>query len=168
MPQAHSAIKGKGGDNLKKLITIFAALILLALSSCVPEIPDPPYGVWQSDDPRITLFFTPEYQVIEGREFYFGLYSIDNVDKKVFAQFGPGGGGFGINDLSEPRNSGGCVLFSRTLIGGNYRLIENMMIYTLSPHSQERLGIETITFHLIDDYEPICPEWIANFVPRPE
>jgi len=75
-----------------KKITI-TLVILLLLTSCVPETPPPPYGVWVSEEPQIILFFTPEYQVIEDGPFYFGIYTINGVDVKAFARLNPGGGG---------------------------------------------------------------------------
>jgi len=60
------------------------------------------------------------------------------------------------------------VLHSGILLAGRFRLVRGKLHYHLTPHFQEELGIETIIFQRVEDYEPIDPEWIANFVPRPE
>ena len=152
---------------MKKLIATPIILILL-LVSCVPETPPPPYGVWVSEEPQITLFFTPEYQILEGREFYFGIYTVNNLDTKLAIEILPGGGAFTIYNLTEPRRWGGGVIHSGRMFDSIYRMVDGEIHYLISEDAQEKLGIDKIIFRRTDDYEPIDPEWIANFVPRPE
>jgi len=141
---------------------------MLLLTSCLPETPPPPYGVWRSENPQITLFFTPEYQIIEGRQFYFGIYTVDSVDTKLAIEIFPGGRAFAMYDLSEPRGRGGGVRHSGTLFSGTYRLVRGEIRHRTSPAVQERLGIDIIIFQRAEYYVPLDPEWIANFVPIPE
>jgi len=49
-----------------------------------------------------------------------------------------------------------------------FRLVNDEIHYLIPLDVQERLGIDKIIFRRTDDYEPIDPEWIANFVPWPE
>jgi len=93
---------------LKKTTITLTILALLLLASCLPETPPPPYGIWVSEEPQITLFFTPDFQILENIEIYFGIYTVDSVDTKLAIRIYPGGGAFAMYDLTEPRIGGGC------------------------------------------------------------
>ena len=156
---------------MKKLLLAILALALLLLSSCLPDTPPPPYGVWVSEEPRIVLFFKPEYRIIENTSIYFGIYTINDVDTKIFTNFG-NGLWLEIFDLTEPRlgrqGLGHRLNHSGRLLSAPYRLIGNEIHYLISPDVQEKLGVEIIVFRHTEDYVPIDPHWIANFVPYPE
>ena len=81
------------------------ALVLFVFSSCLPETLDPPYGVWLSEKPRIILYIKPEYRISVGTPSYFGFYTVNDVETKIFAQFGAGFR-FAIYDLTKPRGIG--------------------------------------------------------------
>ena len=153
---------------MKKTI-IPVVLILLLLTSCLPDTPEPPSGVWMSEEPRIVLYFKPEYSINVGPPTYFGIYTIDGVERKVFVRFGAGLQ-FSIFDLTEPRGSdiASGVSHSGILLGGSYRVIGEEIRYRLFQESVEILGLNEIIFRRIEEYDPIDPEWVANFVPRPE
>jgi len=93
---------------MKKTTVLLAALtLLLLLTSCLPDTPLPPPGVWMSEEPKIILFFDPEDQIQGvGTPSFFGVYILDGVETKIFTQFGPGLT-FRIFDLTEPRKGGG-------------------------------------------------------------
>ena len=163
---------------MKKTTITLAILALLLFASCVPETEIPPYGVWVSEEPKITLFITPEYRIPVGPPSYFGVYMVNDIKSKIFAQFDRGRH-FVIYDLSETRGGAhyvtvfgergqaGGICHSGSLLSGSYRLIGGELQYMLGERSQEILGIKTIIFQLSEDYEPIDPEWIANFEVNP-
>ena len=74
---------------MKRIIAVAALItIFLVLPSCVPDTPEPPYGVWKSEDPHIVLFFKPEHRIPIGMPAYLGFYTVDSTETKVFARFG--------------------------------------------------------------------------------
>ena len=98
-------------------------LLLVPFSSCVPRTPEPPNGVWMSENPHIVLYFKPEYQIPIGMPAYLGIYTVDGVEVKIFAHFGNGmqfeifnltglgedGGASGrVDCCQEPTESGGA------------------------------------------------------------
>jgi len=96
------------------------------------------------------------------------VFTIDDVDTKVVTSFG-NGLVFAINDLTEPRMWGGSVKHSGTLLESTYRIVGDEIHYLISSYTQEQLGFsDIIIFRRTEDYEPICPEWIASFVPQPD
>jgi len=148
---------------------IFAALIVLLvlfITSCSPETPEPPYGVWVSDEPQIVLFFKPQYRLPIYTPTYLGLYVIDGVEAKVFLEF-YFGTRFSVNPqetLTEVGVQGG-----HTLLVGDYDVIGDEIRYTLTPFFRERLGIDRIWFRRVEYYDPIDPYyWSPHFFPRTE
>ena len=158
---------------MKKTTITLAILAMLLLTSCLPETPPPPYGIWKSEEPRIVLYFKPQYRVFEDSEFiYFGVYTIDGVDRKIFTNFG-NGLWLDIFDLTALRKRregmGYSINHSGRLLAAPYRLVGDEIHYLISTYTQEMLNInDIIVFRRIEDYEPIDPEWIANFEPMPE
>jgi len=148
---------------------IFAALIVLLvlfITSCSPETPEPPYGVWVSNEPQITLFFKPQYRLPIYRPIYLGLYTIDGVETKVVLSFGHGTR-FTVQAL-DALFEGGTRGDYRLLVG-TYRLMGGEIRYTLTPVFQERLGIDRIWFRRMEYYDPIDPYyWSSHFFPRME
>ena len=155
---------------MRKSIIVFMVLILLLLASCLPETPEPPFGVWMSEEPRIVLYLKPEYRLPIAGPNYLGTYTIDGVDRKVFVSFGPGLS-FALYDLTEPRAGGrmGGVSHSGSPFGGTYRVVRDEIHVTITLALQERLGLETrtIIFRRVEDHDPIDPYyWFPYFFPR--
>ena len=67
---------------------VIAALIFL--TSCVPEWIEIPPGVWQSDDPKITLYFMPDYQIPGSAKRYLGFIIENGNERRIFTQFWQG------------------------------------------------------------------------------
>jgi len=149
------------------MIVVTMVLLLFVSSSCRPETPEPPYGIWLSENPRIVLYFTPEYRLPVPSIHYLALFTIDDVEIKAVAHFGPGRLVV-IDDIRDTRGiGGGRSSYTGTLIGGSYQLVGNEIHFRPSEHCQERLGVRRIIFHRIDDYEPIDPYyWYPEFFPR--
>ena len=143
---------------MKKPLLAILALTLLLLSSCLPDTPPPPYGVWISEEPIIVLYFKPEFRAPTGQPSYFGTYTIDGVTKKILAHFG-NGLWFTLYDLTEPNNGWEGeiegIQHSGMLLAGSYRIVGNEIHYRISPYAQERLGVDRIIFQLTEDYEPL-------------
>ncbi|MCL2841605.1 MAG: hypothetical protein FWE05_12635 [Defluviitaleaceae bacterium] len=138
------------------------------VTSCLPETPEPPYGVWVSENPRIVMYFKPEYQISMYPPIYIGSYILDDVETKVFANFGSGLR-FGIYPLSSFIEGSGGVTRGGSLLIGSYRVIRGEIHYTLTPPFQEELGVRTIIFRRVEDYRPIDPyDWFPNFFSRSE
>jgi len=163
-----TAINHQRGEvkQLRKLIAIILISMLFLLTSCVPDTPDPPYGVWMSEEPRIVLYFKPEYRIPIGMPSYLGLYTLDGVDTKIFAHFGNGPvfTVYGLEGLSE---RGGIIGLG--IIGGSYRVSGDEIRLMLFQEHVEQFGFSTVIFRLIEDYEPIDPYyWFPQFFPRTE
>jgi len=125
----------------------------------------PPNGVWRSEEPRIIFYFKPEYLVPIGtpdsrshtgvsfKPLYPGIYTLDDIDTKVFVEFG--------------RNMTiRCVTDSTRLIEAYYREVrerEEIRLVLFSPY-YERLGIREIVFRRMEDYDQIDPHyWFPEF-----
>jgi len=150
---------------MRKLYLALAAMIVLMLASCLPKTPDPPYGVWMSEEPKIVLYLKPEYRIPIGPPSYLGFYILDGVETKVIAHFG-NGLRFRLYDHTGLREDGG--ISGSGLIIGDYRVVRNEIHYTLTPYFQEQIGVKIIIFHNVEDnYDPIDPyDWFPHFFPR--
>jgi len=152
---------------MKKCIcTAMMMLMVLFITSCVPETPEPPYGVWVSEEPHIVLFFKPQYRLPIYRPIYLGLYVIDGVETKVVLSFGHGTR-FAVQSLEALEE--GVVSLDHRLLVGIYRVMGDEIRYTLTQPFQERLGIDRIWFRRVEYYDPIDPYyWSPHFFPRTE
>ena len=147
--------------------------MLLSISACRmpsfgrPPTPDPPYGVWVSEEPRMVLFLKPQYRISENWPRYIGLYTQDNIETKMFARFGPGTI-IEIFNLTGLREDGG-IRGDERLFAGSYQVVRDEIHYSLFQSSAERLGVQTIVFHRVEEYDPIDPYyWFPHFFPREE
>jgi len=137
------------------IITLLV-LLLIPISSCVPDTPEPPYGVWMSEDPHIILYFKPEYRLPFPHISYIGFYTVDGVETRVFAHFG-NGMRFTIYGLDGITEGGG--IRGLGIIGGRYRIRGGEMHLS---HMDE-----TIIFRPLETYTPIDPyDWFPHFFPR--
>lgn len=121
-----------------------------------------------SEEPRIVLYFNPEYRLPLLGPHYLGVYTLDGVETKVVVEFG-NGPRFSILDLTEPREyrTGSGINHSGRLLIGDYRVRRDEIHYTLTPPFQTRLRMSEIIFRRIEDYEPIDPYyWFPEFFPR--
>ena len=151
--------------NVKMHIPLIFLLVIF-ISSCVPETPDPPPGVWKSTEPHIVLYLLFDYQHPQRRREYLGIYTINGNNIKIFAVFG-NGLQFRLYKDTALREDGG-ISGSGRLIAGTYRVINDQIHYRPSPFFQEELGVEIIIFNRIEDYAPIDPtEWFPNWNPKP-
>jgi len=80
---------------MKRLFSVISAIAIAVLSlflltSCLPDTPEPPYGVWMSEEPRIVLYLKPEYRMPMNMPIFVGYYTVGGIDTKIFATFGHG------------------------------------------------------------------------------
>ena len=119
-----------------------------------------------SEEPRIILFFKPEYYLPSIGAAYIGLYTIDDVETKVFITLG---NGLRIRLFPTSALSERGIMGDYSLLSCNYRIVNNEIHCRLVPGSQERLGIETIIFTRLETYDPVDPYyWFPHFFPRNE
>ena len=152
---------------MRKLSLKICALIILILliTSCVPDIAEPPEGVWVSENPRIILYFKPEYSLPTSTPSFIGMYEINSVETKVFVDL-DSGLAFGLF-LADGLNERGRPTRGRYLLFGTYRVINDEIHWRLSPHFQDQLGIETIIFTRLETYDPVDPYyWFPHLFPR--
>ena len=155
---------------MRKIVCIILiAIFLFFYTSCVPNNPDTPPGVWRSKEPPIVLYLDPDYQHPQGRREYLGLYTINGEDVKIFVVFGNGMRFHIYNHIALSENAirGG---YPYSLLTGNFRVINNQIRYRPFPLSQERMGTKNmIIFNRIEDYDLIDPlEWFPNWNPEPD
>jgi len=162
---------GKGVKAMKKtfLSILMLTATMLALASCLPDTPDPPpEGVWVSEEPRIVLFLMPEYRLPVGMPEFIALYTIEDVETKVFVLFG-NGLEFEILDYTGRCGEIGALVRGAVLLSGTYRVVRNEIHWSLLPTFRERLGVSTVIFRQIENYNPIDPyDWSPQFFPRTE
>ena len=115
----------------------------------------------------MTLFLKPQYQIFEDLPWYIGLYAQDGVYTKMFAAFGPGTM-IEIYNLTGLRGDGG-ISGDERLFAGRYQVVRDEIHYSLFQSSAERLGVQTIVLHRVEEYDPIDPYyWFPHFFPREE
>jgi len=150
---------------MKFFVPISAILIVTfpLLSSCVPYTPRPPEGVWQSEEPRLVMYFLPEYRNIprqHGNFSYLGVLALDDDEIGVVITFG-NGSWVGFIDTRDYLEDGRLKPESRGLGGGDLRILENQIRFSPNAFFRERVGgYRHIFFNQIEDYDPIDPsEW---------
>jgi hypothetical protein len=156
---------------MKKIAFISMALVVLLLSACLPETPEPPHGVWASIEPEIVLYLKPEYQIPVPGFNYIGIYKLDGVETNVVAAFG-NGLRFNLYDISGPgegADTGYGIKHSGMLLIGGYRVTKGEIRYNITPVFQEQLGVNEIIFRRVEDYDQIDPhDWLPDFFPSQE
>ena len=150
---------------------IALAFLMFICASCCPELIEIPPGVWQSDEPRITLYFMPEYRSSGDRYFFgvnLGFFLHDGVERRVHTDFGSvcSGSSFVLVDRDMHRElrliyGDRTIFYEAVLISGRYRIVGNEMhYYDLWLPDNRRSALRTIVFRQVEDYMPIDPdEW---------
>jgi len=153
------------------LVAIIIFLTIYTINELRPESvtsAQPPYGIWMSEEPRIVFYFKPEYLVpidtpdsrsptgVSLKPQYPGIYTLDDIDIKVFVEFGRN---MSIRSVAD----------STRLIEAYYREVrerEEIRLIPFSPH-YERLGIREIIFRRTEDFDQIDPYyWFPEFFKR--
>ena len=138
---------------------LFTMFVLFMFHSCVPETPQPPFGVWKSNEPNIVLYLKPDYFMTQIMA-HLGTYSENGYELKVFVHFGHGLR-FRMTEANSLRADGGMSLGE--FLTGTYQLVGDQIHYRPTPVFRERLGLDMIVFYRVDDYDPINPEdWFAH------
>ena len=111
---------------------------------------DYPYGVWQSEEPTITLIIDPNYMLDEGRARFPGIYVRDTRTEDVLVGVDPVGAGIEVRNASIEDGR------QYAYYAGTYRIRGNRIYFTLGRLWRERTGIDLIVFELVE--EVVVPE----------
>ncbi|MCL2035278.1 MAG: hypothetical protein FWG94_11205 [Oscillospiraceae bacterium] len=134
---------GKTVNVMKKIVFLLAFLILTSACNTRGELP---YGVWQSEEPNITLYFDPEIWVSDP---FPGTYIKDGESTDIVIIFSSSAKAFSIYNASLYYSEDGLNYvdsYKDAYYYGYYRVRGNKLRYNLVPHWQERTGIKTIVF----------------------
>ena len=113
-------------------------IILIFVSSCLPNLYPIPQGVWRSEEPSIVLHL--------GTEFNLGSYMHNDAEIEIHALF------HGVSPILEIYDWG-MVQELRVyepqalLMSGTFEVIDDRMYYMLDFDSQQKIGLEKIIFH---------------------
>ena len=136
-----------------RLVVVLLGLSLIGCTACpggrgCGSPPPPPYGIWQSIDPNITLFIAPEFRLSQDIEFS-GIYVRDGEEVRVRV-LAPNSRGVGAFLIFEDIIREDKTVSERMLYFGEI-YIENDRIYMdLLHYFSERTGIDTIIFELVE------------------
>ena len=137
-------------------------IILLFLSSCVPETPPPPLGVWKCYDVGIMLYLDPVYQHPLRQNVWLGYSFADEERTRIFARFGNGAGRINIYDFDTQLTEGGGIS-GLTLYSGRFYESNNQIHLTFSERVAARIGIESTIFYRVTEYPTIdLNEWFPH------
>ena len=138
-----------------RIITIIASIWAVILISVfvilwinIPTPPLPPYGIWQSEEPNITLFIDSE---LSYRDDFPGIYVIDDIEIDVMVGTIPKLATIWIYENVEIED--GTVKRNRFFEG--YYSIENDRLYIrLRSCYPEHTGLDIIIFELVEEVTP--------------
>ena len=134
---------------IKQMIILLILFIMLLLASCAVYA-DYPYGVWQSENPNITLIIDPNYQLDEDPGRFPGIYVKDTGTEDVIVTLDLVGAGLAIHNVSI----GEAVAYHRYAdFLGSYRIRRDRMDFTLVRSLREELGVDRIVFELVEEVE---------------
>jgi len=129
-------------NSMKKLIIcllVFLIIVFIIIFFVIPfslrtiSTRGPiPYGVWQSEEPNITLYFDPEIWVSDP---FSGIYVKDGESTDIVIIFSTANKGFRIYDKEVYFNEN--RISENTLYAGDYRVRGNKLRYSLRPYWRE-------------------------------
>lgn len=134
---------------IKKMMCLSGFLIFqLLITSCAVDFPSPPppYGVWESEEPKIVLDINPDTAYLYG-----GEYTHDGITSDLIIQFHNDGRGFDILD-SQALQGDTVIGLDYTYFVGKFTIWNNTMTYTLFDNYAEKTGYEKIKFRLVEEY----------------
>jgi len=130
-----------------KIIICFALVFMVfSLTSCI-RTPSLPYGVWQSENPNMTLFIDRELSTSVTSDWsgiFPGIYMRDGEEVSITIVLESKGGHISIYESVE---LGDGLIEENLLIRNNYT-IENDRLYIRNPEANE---FEPIVFELVED-----------------
>jgi len=142
-------------------------LATILFTACLPDTVEPPYGVWVSEDPRIVLYFKPQYQAPNSGWIlrFLALYEIEGVDTRVHVHILPGRGAE-LRRLPADSKDDFFVTdppLGSFLLGGTFR-VERDGSMRWSLHEQGERNVGSIRFWKDLEYDPIDPvEWFPEY-----
>ena len=131
------------------LLTLWMLLAIRQVSGYVPI----PYGIWRSEEPNITLFVSPEYQVSLG--IFPGKYVWNEMELEVVAVFLWREPEISIMPTSELVLTEHSVSFGDRYFHGEFHLNNGRLYYSLERSFREWTGYGTIVFELVEEVEGV-------------
>jgi len=131
----------------KAFLIVFCTLLFLALSSCTTYKLVVPVGLWQSDDPQITL------DIANAERDAFGTYVRDGEEIEIYMVFGHVSNLLSIYNAIVMDESFKGTWDSFTYYGGKWEKRGDKIYYTLLTKWREMHGIKEIVFTKIADYD---------------
>ena len=134
---------------MKKVILLICCTILvLTLSSCTTYKLVVPVGLWQCDNPAITLDITTD-EALE----YYGIYVMEGEKTEILIVFGDVSNLLSIYDaiIQDENHEGGFDDW--TYFCGHWEVKDDKLYFKLLPTWAEMHGIDEIIFTKIADYE---------------
>jgi len=129
-------------NSMKKIVVLLVFLILTSACNTRGELP---YGVWQSEEPNITLYFDPKID----EDVFSGTYMKDGENINIVVLVSSVNKGFRIYNESLYYSEHGLNYvdsYRDSYYSGDYRVRGNKLRYKLRPYWQEQTGIKTIVF----------------------
>ena len=133
---------------MKKIfLATYLIVLLLILSSCTTYKLIVPVGLWQSDNPSITLDIT------EDDRDHYGTYVKDGEEIEIYIGFGHVSNRLFIHDaIIQDENFKGSM-DDYEYFAGSWEVKDDKIYYTLLPKWKEMHGIDEIVFTKIADYD---------------
>lgn len=142
---------------MKKWSILLVFLFSFVLTSCVNTRGVIPYGKWENAEYCLILDIDPKKSDLNYGNFP-GTYQLDEDIIDVYIRFSNHSKEFDIYNISDQPGEGVANFHTLAYFGGSYRFNNDELVYSLQPLWKERMGIETIIFKKIADYEaPASP-----------
>lgn len=133
---------------MKKLfLIIFCAVLFFGLSSCTTYKLVVPVGLWQSDNPSITLDIENEERA------HYGTYIKDSEEVVIYIVFGHVSNLLSVYDEIVNDDNYKGVWDDYEYFVGHWKVKDDKIYFALLPKWQEMHGIKEIVFTKIEDYE---------------
>ena len=130
---------------MKKIMLFMCVALCLILAGCNPfKFVPPATGTWASDFPILTFLVLDD-----GDGVYYGTYNKDGQDVEVVFCFSGFGSHFQVYFVQEDNKH--SVDSEYRCFGGNYKIEDDKIYYTLRRDFKELYGITEIVFTRISD-----------------
>ena len=138
---------------MKKIcIVIYCFIVMLILSSCTTYVFITPVGLWQSDDPQITLNITNEDEEQNQDRDHYGTYIKNGEEIEIYIVFGHVSNLLSVYDAIILDKNFKGTMDEQTLFCGHWEVKDGKLYFTLLPKWQGMYGIKEIVFTKTADY----------------
>ncbi|MCL2253499.1 MAG: hypothetical protein FWC09_03570 [Lachnospiraceae bacterium] len=130
---------------MRKVLTIILLTLIMTQVSCNTRGPFP-YGVWQSENPNITLYLDDDKNIC------FGTYLLNGDEISIIANFYYFKR-FSIYDANVDMNK--IDFYELAYYVGDYKVRGDKLTYNIIPYWSEKTGVKRIIFKKISDVKVI-------------